>query len=61
MLTGVSADYYIRLERGILVGASDSVLDALARALQVDDAERDHLFDLASTMPRAPGNADRHP
>ena len=30
-----------------LVGASDSVLDALARALQLDDAERDHLFDLA--------------
>ena len=47
MLTGVSADYYIRLERGSLVGASDSVLDALARALQLDDAERDHLFDLA--------------
>ena len=47
LLTGVSADYYIRLERGSLVGASDSVLDALARALQLDDAERDHLFDLA--------------
>src|SRR4029453_17664871 len=37
----------IRLERGSLVGASDSVLDALARALQLDDAEREHLFDLA--------------
>jgi transcriptional regulator with XRE-family HTH domain len=47
MLAGVSADYYIRLERGSLVGASDGVLDALARALQLDDAERDHLFDLA--------------
>ena len=47
MLAGVSADYYIRLERGSLVGASDSVLDALAHALQLDDAERDHLFDLA--------------
>jgi transcriptional regulator with XRE-family HTH domain len=47
MLAGVSADYYTRLERGSLVGASDSVLDALARALQLDDAERDHLFDLA--------------
>ena len=47
MLAGVSADYYIRFERGSLVGASDSVLDALARALQLDDAERDHLFDLA--------------
>ena len=47
MLAGVSADYYIRLERGSLVGASDSVLDAVARALQLDDAEREHLFDLA--------------
>ena len=47
MLAGVSADYHTRLERGSLVGASDSVLDALARALQLDDAERDHLFDLA--------------
>ncbi len=49
MLAGVSADYYTRLERGSLVGASDSVLEALARALQLDDAERDHLFDLART------------
>jgi transcriptional regulator with XRE-family HTH domain len=49
MLTGVSADYYTRLERGSLVGASASVLDALARALQLDDAECDHLFDLART------------
>jgi transcriptional regulator with XRE-family HTH domain len=47
MLAGVSADYYIRLERGSLVGASDSVLEAIARALQLDDAERDHLFALA--------------
>ncbi|MBX7435203.1 helix-turn-helix transcriptional regulator [Mycobacterium sp. Y57] len=47
LLTGVSVDYYIRLERGNLAGASDSVLDALARALQLDDAEREHLFDLA--------------
>ncbi|HEY6509755.1 MAG TPA: helix-turn-helix transcriptional regulator [Vicinamibacterales bacterium] len=47
MLAGVSADYYTRLERGSLIGASDSVLDALARALQLDDAEREHLVDLA--------------
>jgi transcriptional regulator with XRE-family HTH domain len=39
-LAGVSVDYYIRLERGNLHGASDSVLDALARALQLNDAER---------------------
>jgi transcriptional regulator with XRE-family HTH domain len=47
MLAGVSVDYYTRLERGNLSGASESVLDALARALQLDDAERAHLFDLA--------------
>jgi transcriptional regulator with XRE-family HTH domain len=47
MLAGVSVDYYTRLERGNLRGASDSVLEALARALQLEDAERAHLFDLA--------------
>ncbi|MFC4224328.1 helix-turn-helix transcriptional regulator [Lysinibacter cavernae] len=47
MLTGVSVDYYIRLERGNLAGASESVLDALARTLQLDEAEREYLFDLA--------------
>jgi transcriptional regulator with XRE-family HTH domain len=46
-LAGVSVEYYAKLERGNLSGASDSVLDALARALQLDDAERAHLFDLA--------------
>lgn len=47
MLTGVSTEYYARLERGNLRGVSDSVLDSLARALQLDEAERAHLFDLA--------------
>jgi transcriptional regulator with XRE-family HTH domain len=47
MLSGVSVDYYVRLERGNLSGASDGVLDGVARALQLDEAERDHLFDLA--------------
>jgi transcriptional regulator with XRE-family HTH domain len=46
-LAGVSIDYYKRLERGNVSGVSDSVLEALARALQLDDAERSHLFDLA--------------
>ncbi|MGH1565243.1 helix-turn-helix transcriptional regulator [Mumia sp. DW29H23] len=46
-LAGVSLDYYTRLERGNLRGASDSVLDAIARALQLDEVERAHLFDLA--------------
>ena len=47
LLAGVSVDYYTRLERGNLGGVSEGVLDALARALQLDEAERGHLFDLA--------------
>lgn len=47
MLTGVSTEYYARLERGNLRGVSDSVLDALSRSLQLDEAERAHLLDLA--------------
>jgi transcriptional regulator with XRE-family HTH domain len=49
-LAGVSADYYTQLERGDVDGASDSVLNALARALQLDDAERLHLYDLARPL-----------
>jgi transcriptional regulator with XRE-family HTH domain len=47
LLAGVSVDYYTRLERGNLGGVSEGVLDALAQALQLDEAERGHLFDLA--------------
>jgi transcriptional regulator with XRE-family HTH domain len=47
VLAGVSVPYYTRLERGDLSGVSEGVLDALARALALDDAERAHLFDLA--------------
>jgi len=47
MLAGVSVDYYTRLERGSLKGVSDSVLEGLAGALQLDEDERVHLFDLA--------------
>ena len=46
-LAGVSIEYYSRLERGALAGVSPTVLEALARALQLDDAERAHLFHLA--------------
>jgi transcriptional regulator with XRE-family HTH domain len=46
-LAGMSVDYYTRLERGNLSGVSEPVLSALARALQLDDAELAHLFDLA--------------
>ena len=46
-LAGVSVEYYIRLERGAISGASPEILDAIAKALRLDDAERAHLFDLA--------------
>jgi transcriptional regulator with XRE-family HTH domain len=46
LLAGVSVDYYTRLERGNARGVSDSVLEALARALHLDEAERAHLFHL---------------
>ena len=47
LLAGVSIDYYTRLERGRAAGVSDSVLEGIACALHLDEAERAHLFDLA--------------
>jgi transcriptional regulator with XRE-family HTH domain len=46
-LAGVSIEYFAKLERGALAGVSATILDAIARALQLDDAERAHLFHLA--------------
>jgi transcriptional regulator with XRE-family HTH domain len=54
LLAGVSIDYYVRMERGNLTGASDAVLDGIASALQLDEAERAHLFDLARAAQPAP-------
>ncbi|WP_433508802.1 helix-turn-helix transcriptional regulator [Nonomuraea sp. CA-143628] len=48
-LADLSAEYYAKLERGNLAGASAAVLEALARALRLDDAERAHLLHLAQT------------
>jgi len=59
MLAGVSADYYTRLEKGNLSGVSDSVLEAIANALQLDEAERAHLFDLARTANTSPARVAR--
>src|SRR3984957_1149523 len=65
-LAGVSVEYYAQLERGDLSGVSDSVLEALARALQLDEAEHAHLLDLAraagpaaTTRRRAPAQQVR--
>jgi transcriptional regulator with XRE-family HTH domain len=55
VLAGISSEYYIRLERGNATGVSDSVIDGIAHALQLDEAERAHLLDLiraaATTRP----------
>jgi transcriptional regulator with XRE-family HTH domain len=59
MLAGVSVDYYTQLERGKIRGASESVLNAIARALQLNDVEREHLFDLARTTPTTPAALSR--
>jgi transcriptional regulator with XRE-family HTH domain len=58
-LAGLSADYYNRLERGNLGGASESVLDALADALRLDEAERAHLLDLARACQPTSGRRGR--
>lgn len=71
-LAGLSVEYYAKLERGSPAGASPAVLDALAHALQLDDAERIHLSNLARTAdgpdalsrprrqaPRPPGTGRR--
>jgi PAS domain-containing protein len=56
LLADISVEYYTRLERGNARGVSDEVLDAVSRALQLDEAERAHLFDLAriANLERAP-------
>ena len=49
LLAGISVEYYTRLERGSATGASSDVLEGVARALQLDEAERAHLLDLVRT------------
>ncbi|RSN19432.1 transcriptional regulator [Streptomyces sp. WAC 05977] len=61
LLAGVSVDYYVRMERGGLAGASDGVLEALATALQLDEAERQHLFHLARRSGTPSGPRRRRP
>lgn len=62
LLADMSSEYYARIERGDLVGVSEPVLSSIARALQLDDAEREHLFNLAraaGTTPRRPTRRQR--
>jgi transcriptional regulator with XRE-family HTH domain len=55
LLAGVSVEYYTRLERGTVGSVSDGVLDGLVHALQLDEAERDHLYRLVRTAATSPG------
>ncbi|GAA1118394.1 helix-turn-helix transcriptional regulator [Kribbella jejuensis] len=63
MLAGVSIEYYAKLERGAIAGASSAVLEAIAQALRLDDTERAHLLDLARAADGIPtsGRARRRP
>ena len=61
ILAGMSVEYYTRLERGNLTGVSDSVLDALAQALRLDDTERDHLYALARAASTSAARVRRRP
>lgn len=58
-LAGVSVEYYAKLERGAIAGASAAVLDAIAQALQLDDTERAHLLDLARAADGIPASGRR--
>jgi transcriptional regulator with XRE-family HTH domain len=59
LLAGISAEYYTRLERGNMRGVSEEVLDGIARALQLDEGDRMHLFDLARAVNATPGRSGR--
>ena len=60
MLAGISAEYYVRLERGNVRGVSEDVLEGIVRALQLDEAERAHLFHLVRAA-SASGPSRRRP
>jgi transcriptional regulator with XRE-family HTH domain len=62
LLAGISSQYYTKLERGNAAGVSGSVIDGIARALQLDEAERTHLADLirAAGTTRAPRGRPRN-
>ncbi|MFD5625484.1 helix-turn-helix domain-containing protein [Streptomyces sp. NPDC127072] len=61
-LAGISVEYYIRLERGDAAGVSESVLDGINHALQLNEAERAHLRDLLNTgVARRPASSAAQP
>jgi len=58
-LAGVSVEYYAKLERGTIAGASSAVLEAISQALRLDDTERAHLLDLARAADGIPTSGRR--
>jgi transcriptional regulator with XRE-family HTH domain len=61
MLAGISVEYYTQLERGTVRGASDDVIEAVIRALQLDEVERAHLFDLVHAAKQRPARRRQPP
>ncbi|WP_030805680.1 helix-turn-helix domain-containing protein [Streptomyces sp. NRRL F-2799] len=61
LLAGVSAEYYVQIERGQVSGVSDEVLHAIAGALRLDEVETAHLFDLAHAAGKAGRRQTRTP
>jgi transcriptional regulator with XRE-family HTH domain len=61
LLAGISVEYYTQLERGTVRGVSQDVLEAVSRALQLDDVERSHLFDLVRAAKQRPTHNRRTP
>jgi transcriptional regulator with XRE-family HTH domain len=62
LIAGISAEYYVRLERGNALGVSEAVLDGISRALQLDDTEHAHLYDLVrSANAGSAAQAQRRP
>jgi hypothetical protein len=59
LVAGISVEYYTRLERGNATGVSESVLDGIGRALQLDDVEYTHLHDLVRAATASPGAVRR--
>ncbi|MFC8796680.1 helix-turn-helix transcriptional regulator [Promicromonospora sp. NPDC057138] len=60
LVAGMSVEYYVRLERGNAAGVSESVLEGIGRALQLDDAEQAHLYDLVRTANQGARPRRRH-
>jgi transcriptional regulator with XRE-family HTH domain len=58
-LAGISVDYYTRLERGKIAGISKEILDAVARALRLDEVEHDHLLSLVQALRPVPSRQSR--